>query len=189
MTIHPDQATAAEPHSALPNTFPHRAAAISGGLVRIGGFVAAGAIAGSVAAGAAFLSTLVGVPVWAMFMGWVAYFTRGHSAREGLLNYLCLALGLLVRLAAAVALRSLGPLLSTFTLPIVVFCVGLLVVSLRALPRLNNLPSYFLGVITVFAAHTVPTLKTLAELGSAAAIGSLAAWLASFIQAKTAGHR
>jgi FtsH-binding integral membrane protein len=117
-----------------------------------------------------------------MFMGWVAYFTRGHSGRDGLVNYLCLALGLLVGFAAAAALPALGPVLNAFTLPVVVFGVGLLVVSLRALPTLSNVPSYFLGVISVFAAHAAPTLEAFAELGGASAIGSIGAWLASTVQ-------
>jgi asparagine N-glycosylation enzyme membrane subunit Stt3 len=119
-----------------------------------------------------------------MFMGWIAYFTRGHSARDGLINYLCLALGLLIGFAAAAALAVLGPVLAAFTLPVVVFSVGMLIVSLRALPALSNIPSYFLGVISVFAAHAAPTLESFAELGGASAIGSLAAWLASAMQAK-----
>lgn len=183
MSNNPVQTTATELRAYLPGS-TERLGAPSGGAAGMARFVSIGATAGAVAAGAAALSTLAGVPVWAMFMGWVAYFTRGHSAQDGLVNCLCVALGLLVGFAAAAAMAALGPLLSAFTLPIVVFCVGLLIVSLRALPWLNNIPSYFLGIISVFAAHAAPTLKGFAELGGAAALGSLAAWLASSVQRK-----
>lgn len=64
------------------------AAAATSNRIRIDRFLAVGAVAGVIAAAAAHLSTLAAIPVWAMFMGWVAYFTRGHSARDGLINYL-----------------------------------------------------------------------------------------------------
>lgn len=162
------------------------APAVTTNRVRIDRFLAIGAVAGVVAAAAAHLSTLAAIPVWAMFMGWVAYFTRGHSARDGLINYLCMALGLLVGFGAVIALGLLGPALGAFALPIVVFGVAVLVVSLRALPALSNIPSTFLGVISVFAAHAAPTLEAFAELGGASAIGSFAAWLASATQARLA---
>lgn len=54
---------------------------------RIGRFLALGAVAGTGANAAAYLSTVAAVPVWAVFMGWVAYFTRGHSGRDGLISY------------------------------------------------------------------------------------------------------
>lgn len=149
-------------------------------------FLAVGAVAGVVAAAAAHLSATAAIPVWAMFMGWVAYFTRGHSARDGLINYLCLALGILIGFAAGATLGLLGPATGPLALPAVVFAVAILVVSLRALPALNNIPSYFMGVISVFAAHAAPTLEAFAELGGASAIGSIAAWLASALQRRVA---
>lgn len=162
------------------------AAAATPDRVRMDRFLAIGAVAGVVAAAAAHLSTLAAIPVWAMFMGWVAYFTRGHSGRDGLVNYLCLALGLLVGFGAVIALGLLGPMVGGFALPITVFGVAVLVVSLRALPALSNIPSMFLGVVSVFAAHAAPTLEAFAELGGASAIGSFAAWLASAVQGRLA---
>lgn len=149
-------------------------------------FLAFGAAAGVVAAAAAHVSTLAVVPVGAMFMGWIAWFTRGHSARDGLVNWLCLAIGLAIGFGAAALLGLLAPVLGGFALPLAVFAVALLVVSTRILPALSNIPSYFLGIVSVFAAHAAPTLAAFAELGIASAIGSLAAWLASAVQARVA---
>lgn len=149
----------------------------------LGRFLAFGAIAGLVAASAAHLSATAAIPVWAMFVGWVAYFTRGHSGRDGVINYLCVAAGIALGLGATAALGLLGPVLGGFALPVVVFMVAVLVVSFRALPALNNIPSYFLGLISVFAAHAPPTLEAFAELGGASALGSFSAWLAATAQA------
>ncbi len=142
-------------------------------------FLAISAAAAVTAASAAHFSNLIAVPAWAMFMGWVAYYTRGHSGRDGLVNYACLALGICLGFIAVMAVGTLAPSFGTFALPVVVLVVATLVVSLRALPVLSNIPAYFLGLVTVFAAHVQPTLYAVAELGSAGAIGSFAAWFAS----------
>jgi hypothetical protein len=145
-------------------------------------FFAMSAAAAAVAASAAHASTLITVPVWAMFVGWVAFYTRGHSAREGVANLLCLALGIALGLIASVAVGMLHPSLGSTALPLVVLIVALLVISLRAVPMLNNILSYFLGLITVFAAHAEPGIAAFAELATAGALGGFAAWLASVWQ-------
>lgn len=142
-------------------------------------FLAVSAAAALTASSAAHTSTLLEVPVWAMFMGWVTYYTRGHSGRDGLINYACLFLGIALGLLAVVALGVLAPNVGSLALPLVVLMVATLVVSLRAMPIFSNIPAYFLGLITVFAAHVQPTITVLAELGLASAIGSFAAWFAS----------
>lgn len=151
-------------------------------------FLAISAVAALTAASAAHVSTLIAVPAWAMFMGWVAYYTRGHSGRNGLVNYACLALGIGLGLIAVMAVGTLAPTFGTFALPIVVLLVATLVVSLRAVPVLSNIPAYFLGMVTVFAAHVEPTLYAMAELSLAGDIGSFAAWFASRWQQRLASQ-
>lgn len=151
-------------------------------------FLAISAAAALTAASAAHVTTLIAVPAWAMFMGWVAYYTRGHSGRDGMVNYACLTLGIGLGLIAMIAVGALAPSFSTFALPIVVLVVATLVVSLRAVPVLSNIPAYFLGLVTVFAAHVQPTLYAMAELGLAGAIGSFAAWFASRWQQRLASQ-
>jgi hypothetical protein len=52
-------------------------------------------VAAALTAGvAATTSASLGWPVWAMFMGWVTFFTKGHSAGEASFSYLCLAAGI-----------------------------------------------------------------------------------------------
>jgi hypothetical protein len=151
-------------------------------------FLVISAAAAVTAASAAHVSTLIAVPPWAMFMGWVAYYTRGHSGRDGLVNYACLALGIGLGLIAVMAVGALAPSFGTFALPVVVLLVATLVVSLRAVPVVSNIPAYFLGLVTVFAAHIQPTVYAMAELGSAGAIGSFAAWFASRWQQRLAAR-
>lgn len=143
-------------------------------------------IAATVAALAAFASVTLGLPLWAMFIGWVAYFTRGLSARDGAINLACVVFGIAFGMAGALFLKELGPALGAAALPLLVFVIAAVVVSLRAAPLFNNLLSYFLGLISYFAAHMAPNLETLGELGAVATIGSVAAWLSHVLQGKLA---
>jgi hypothetical protein len=147
------------------------------------------AAAAIVAAIAATTSASLGWPVWAMFMGWVAFFTRGHSAKEGLFSYLCLAAGVVMGTAAVMAVGALVPQIGPLAFGIVVFAVAMIVVSLRIAGPMNNIPAYFLGLITFFAAHVKPGLIEVLELLAVSALGSLAAWAAHNLQGKIARKR
>ncbi|OLF56476.1 DUF1097 domain-containing protein [Pseudomonas chlororaphis] len=140
------------------------------------------AIAAATAALAAGSSLLLSLPVWAMFVGWVAFFSRGLTLRDGLINLGCVLTGLAVGMAAALSIGALSPSLGPWALPLVVFGVAMLVVSLRSLRVMNNLVAYFLGLIAWFAAHLEPSLESFAELGGAGTLGSFAGWLSHAIQ-------
>lgn len=119
------------------------------------------------------------LPVWAMFVGWIAFFTRGLTTRSAFENLGCVWLGLCMGVLAAISISQLAPQLGLgLALPTVVFAVALIVVSLRGLPVLNNLLAYFLGLVAWFAGHLEPSLGGLVLLASASAIGSLAGWIA-----------
>lgn len=145
-------------------------------------FVALSAAAAVMAAAAALVSLLAGLQVWAMFMGWVAYNSRGHSAREGATGFACFAIGLVIAMEAQVAAGALAPVAGVLALPIVVSVVALIVVSLRVAPVVDNVLAYFLGLITVFAAHLEPTFAAISGLAAAGAIGAVAAWAAGASQ-------
>lgn len=133
------------------------------------------AVSASLAASA---SLALSLPVWAMFVGWIAFFSRGMTARSAFENLGCVWLGLCIGVLAALSISRLAPSLGfSLALPTVVFAVALVVVSLRGLPILNNLLAYFLGLVAWFAGHLEPSLEGLVLLASASAIGSLAGWI------------
>jgi hypothetical protein len=140
------------------------------------------AIAAATAAAAAAITLVAGLPVWAMFIGWVAFFSRGHSLRHGLINYSGVLSGIAFGIAAALAIAALSPLVGKLALPLVVFIVAMVVVSLRAAPVVNNVLAYFLGLIAFFAAHIEPSFEAFVRLGGASGIGSLAAWASLRVQ-------
>ena len=149
-------------------------------------FIGFTAIAAVVAATAAFASVSLNLAPWAMFVGWVAFFTRAPSAREGAASLAALLLGLAFGVAAILALGVLTPVMGKAAIAVVVFTVAMIVVSLRAAPVINNLLGYFLGLIAVFAAHLEPTLAALAELAGACTLGSAAGWASHAAQRKLA---
>ena len=144
------------------------------------------AIAAAVAATAAFASVTFSLAPWAMFVGWVAFFTRAPSAREGAASLAAVLLGLAFGVGAVLALGALAPILGKGAIALVVFVVAMIVVSLRAAPVINNVLGYFLGLIAFFAAHLEPTLASLAELGGACALGSAAGWASHAAQRRLA---
>lgn len=145
-------------------------------------FLAFSAIAAGIAASAAFTSLHLGFAPWAMFVGWVAYFTRPISVLQGLRTWLCLIGGLVLGAAAVLVLGSLTPIMGTGALPVVVFVVAMIVVSMRAFRTFDNILGWFLGLIAFFAAHVEPTLGSLTQLAGAGALGSVAGWASQRLQ-------
>jgi hypothetical protein len=132
--------------------------------------------AATVAALAAFSSAAVDLAPWAMFLGWVAYFTRQPSPIQGLQTFVCILLGLALGAAAVILLGHLSPVLGSVALPIIVFGVAMIVIASRRLKYVNNLLGYFIGLITFFASHLEPDLVSIGRLGCANAIGLFAGW-------------
>src|SRR5262245_43814892 len=111
-------------------------------------YVAATVIAAATAALAAAGSLALSLPVWAMFVGWIAFFTRGLTTRSAFENLGCVGLGMLIGALAALAIPELSTVIAPrLALPLVVFAVALGVVALRGLPVMNNLLGYFLGLV------------------------------------------
>lgn len=150
-------------------------------------FIGFGAIAATVASTAAFASLHLGIAPWAMFIGWVAYFTRPLSARQGAYTWLCLLSGLAVGAVAVVALQRLMPIMGSFALLMIVFVVAMIVVSMRAVRMLDNIPAWFLGLIAFFASHAEPSLVAISQLAAAGALGTVAGWASHRLQGRFAG--
>jgi Protein of unknown function (DUF1097) len=137
-----------------------------------------------IAAIAANTSVLLALPPWAMFMGWVAYFTRRPSAREGVQSFVCILLGLSLGALSAITVSALAPSLGGMAFPLVVLGAALAVIATRGLPVLNNLLAYFIGVITFFAAHLEPELASIARLAGATGLGCVAGWAVQTVEGR-----
>lgn len=148
-------------------------------------FAAATVIAAVTAALAAAASLHLSLPVWAMFIGWIAFFTRIGDVRTAAENLACVGLGVMIGAVAASTIPFMtaitGPMIA---LPMVVFVVALVVVALRGLPVMNNLLGYFLGLVAWFAGHLEPSLEGIASLIGATAVGSAAGWVSHNLPAR-----
>jgi hypothetical protein len=100
------------------------------------------------AAVAAWCSATLKFEVWVMFAGFIAWFTRPTSWREGASAMICLWLGLGVGGGSFVATGALLPVMGMFAGPFVVFLVALLIVGLRTTRFVNNMTAWFLGMVT-----------------------------------------
>lgn len=130
---------------------------------------------------------LIEVPVWATFIGWIAFFSRGISARDGAINLACVLIGLVIGIAAASASAALAPYLGASTIAPVVLIATFLLLSLGLLPVINNLTGFFLGLVCYFASQLPPTLDSYFELAMAATLGVVGGLLASLLQKRLSG--
>jgi len=148
------------------------------------------AIAAIGATAAAVASLQLGWAPWAMFIGWVAYFTRPTSWREGAATGLCLWLGIVMGALATLALGAMMPVAGNpaLALGLVVFPVAFLVVSMRMIPGVDNLLAWFLGMIAFFAAHPELSIIAILELGGAGSLGILTGRLVQVAQARLLPH-
>jgi len=141
-------------------------------------FITTTVVAAFTAATAAAASMALSLPVWAMFVGWIAFFTRGLKTRSAFENLGCVGVGMAIGAVAAFSIPQLAAVTGpSVALPAVVFVVALVVVALRGLPAMNNLLGYFLGLVAWFAAHMEPSLDSFLHLFSASMIGSAAGWI------------
>lgn len=157
-------------------------------VVVISKFMGLTLIAALVASTAATMSAGQGWPVWAMFIGWVAFFTGEHSLKGAICSYACVAIGIAFGNFAGMGVGALMPLIDYLAFGVVVFVVAVVVVSLRAVPLLNNVVAYFLGLISFFAAHLPPGLLAFGELATVAGLGSGAAFIAQTLQVRAMRH-
>ncbi|AFT71049.1 hypothetical protein B5T_02781 [Alloalcanivorax dieselolei B5] len=127
---------------------------------------------------ATFSALALELPIWAMFIGWIAFFTRGLNLKAGLINLGCVLMGLVLGIGAAHLQGALGPHLGAYAISAVVLAITAVALSLARVPVFNNLLGFFLGLVSYFASHLPPTLGSFASLGVAAAIGATAGFLA-----------
>jgi hypothetical protein len=136
-----------------------------------------------IASSAATLSIVAfEIPVWAMFVGWISFFTRGLNLRQGIINLACVLIGVVLGIGAAHAMAALTPYLGSYAISAVVFAITIIALSLAKAPVVNNLPAVFLGLVAYFALHQPPSLGTFGMLTLATALGTTAAFLAHSLQ-------
>ncbi|BDB24189.1 hypothetical protein Tamer19_33390 [Cupriavidus sp. TA19] len=165
----------------MSNTSTPAAMAISPGTFH--GITLVGAV---VAAVTTFVTLAAALPAWAMFLGWVGYNSRGQTVREGLANLVALLLGIVFGAGTALLIGWLTPHVGNLATPLAVFADVVLVLSLRALPGINNPLAYFLGLISFFAAGQPPSPLLLGGLVAAGVLGAIGGGISNVLQGRLA---
>ncbi len=143
-------------------------------------------IAGIVAAVAAFGSELLSLEAWAMFVGWVAWFTRPASLVQGVNAIVCLWCGLALAVLGHFSVGIFSPAIGLAALPLTVFFLAIVAVGLRTTPVLNNMLAWFLGLVAFFAAEPEAVVPGFLALVAATAIGALAGYVCQALQRQLA---
>jgi len=141
-------------------------------------------IAAVVASLTALVCAYFGVAIWFMFIGWVAYFIRPTSFLNMLSTSLCVSLGIMLAVVAANSIEALMPTLGVISFAVIVFIVAVIVLTSRTLPIIGDPTSWFLGLITYFAAHLEPSFNNLAQMICTIFLGILAGFITYKIQTK-----
>ncbi|WP_394845032.1 DUF1097 domain-containing protein [Pendulispora brunnea] len=146
-------------------------------------------ISAVVAAATTFVTLTAALPAWAMFLGWVGYSTSGQTIREGISNLVSFLLGVVFGVGTALLIDCLTPWLGAAATPVAIFGDVVVVLSLRAVPHINNPLAYFLGLISFFASMLAPSASTLGILAIAGVLGALGAGTAGYLQARVVRAR
>ncbi|MEV6243388.1 DUF1097 domain-containing protein [Lentzea sp. NPDC051838] len=133
--------------------------------------------AAGIAAVASLVVTLAGLPVWALFVGWVAWLLRPASVAQGLRSMACAAAGLLLAIAAQASIGLLAPVVGPLAIALTVFAVGVIVVGLRTHDVFGNPSAWFLGLVSSFALHADNAVDGLVTLVPAMAVGAVAGFV------------
>jgi uncharacterized protein DUF1097 len=144
-------------------------------------------LAASILAGtAAGICALLGWPVWAMFLGWVAAFAAGVRLTEVVRSYLCFVAGVGIGAAGTVAVTDLSPFVGPIASGIVVFVMATIIASTRQMPYANIVPNFILGVLGIFAFHSGLFDIAGVKVAAAGAVGTTGVWIASRLQHRIA---
>jgi hypothetical protein len=144
----------------------------------------ASAIVALVAAVSSVICARLQIPVWVMFIGWIAFVAGGMSAKTAPPTFVCAIFGVLLGFIGAVIIAngtaSLG---GDFALLAGVFVIVLAALLAQGLPFANLVICYFIGMTTFFASGLPPQLST----GLVLAAGLFAGVASGLIATKLAG--
>lgn len=137
------------------------------------------AVIALVAAVSSVICARLSIPVWSMFIGWIAFVAGGMSARTAAPTYVCAILGLLLGFVGAAIIgggaASMG---ADVALLVGVFVIVFAALLAQFIPFASLVVCYFIGMTTFFASGLPPVAETAIVLGSGLLAGVLSGLLA-----------
>ncbi|SDZ89670.1 DUF1097 domain-containing protein [Microbulbifer marinus] len=135
-------------------------------------------------AGAVTFSLLAGLPVWIALAGWVSYYSRGSSLRDGAYNLACLVTGLGIGIVSQAAAVKWHPDLGMLAMPAALVFAAASVWLMNVVTGVNNFRSYLIGIAVVIVAGMDTSLDSYLMLTAAVTLGAFVAALPDLIRQK-----
>lgn len=114
---------------------------------------------------AVFISFTMGWPTWVLFLAWVSFYLFGKSIKVYLPSFLQLVAGILMGVLIQSTVGVVTPVLGALGFPLTVFVLIGSLAFISKINGLNNIPAWFLGLITFFGVHPelqpIPVLELL----------------------------
>ncbi len=119
------------------------------------------AVVAFVAAASSVLCARLQVPVWVMFIGWIAFVAGGMSSKTALPTFVCAILGVILGFVGATIIGQASPAIGAdLGLFVGVFVIVFAALYAQHLPFANLVICYFIGMTTFFASGLPVTLST-----------------------------
>jgi hypothetical protein len=119
------------------------------------------------------------IPVWTMFIGWIAFVAGGMSSKTAAPAFVCAILGVVLGFIGTFVISNgvaaIGPELA---LLVGVFIIVFAALLAQHLPFANLVICYFIGMTTYFASGLAPGLASVLVLGSGLFVGIASGLLA-----------
>lgn len=143
------------------------------------------AIVALVAAASSVLCARLNIPVWTMFIGWIAFVAGGMSVKTALPTYVCAVLGVLLGVCGAMIIGGASDALGAdLALLVGVFAIVIAALLAQGLPFANLVVCYFIGMTTFFASGLAPEPATVLLLSAGLLAGVVSGVVAVTIASK-----
>jgi hypothetical protein len=134
-----------------------------------------------IAAAGSAVCALIGVPVWMMFAGWIAFLAGGGSVRTAAVTFVCVLLGVLLGVVGAFTIARLTASLSGMALPVGVFVIVAAALAAQFFPVINSVIGYFCGMTIFFASGLPLAPSSLLIISTGVAIGVVSGLAATIL--------
>jgi hypothetical protein len=125
------------------------------------------AVVALIAALSSVLCARLGIPVWTMFIGWIAFVAGGMSAKTAAPTLICSLLGVaLGYIGAYIISNGGGAMGADLALLVGVFVIVFAALLAQYLPFASLVICYFIGMTTFFASGLPPVASTALVLGA-----------------------
>jgi len=130
------------------------------------------AVTALVAAISSVICARLEIPVWVMFIGWIAFVAGGMSPRTAAPTFVCAILGVILGfIGASIISNGAAGLGADVALLLGVFVIVFAALLAQFIPFASLVVCYFIGMTTFFASGLPPALPTGVVLGSGLLIG------------------